>query len=201
MDAALLGHAYAKSAVDIACWDVLGRTPGVPVCDAPRRPPPGVVPALPGRAARAGRGDGRVRRGAARRGHPPLPAEARRRAARRRRAGARGARGDGRRGRRDRRRQRRLAAAGRGRRRAAAGRARPRVLRAAVPDARGVPRRAAAHDAADGARRGRSSTSGVPARIARGAAWRRSTSRSRKVGGLTTGAADPRARGGARRCG
>jgi cis-L-3-hydroxyproline dehydratase len=31
MDAALLGHAYAKSAVDVACWDVLGRATGVPV--------------------------------------------------------------------------------------------------------------------------------------------------------------------------
>lgn len=32
MDAALLGHAYAKSAVDVACWDVFGRAIGVPVC-------------------------------------------------------------------------------------------------------------------------------------------------------------------------
>ena len=32
MDAALLGHAYAKSALDVACWDVLGRAAGVPVC-------------------------------------------------------------------------------------------------------------------------------------------------------------------------
>jgi L-alanine-DL-glutamate epimerase-like enolase superfamily enzyme len=31
MDAALRGHAYAKAAVDIACWDVLGRSLGVPV--------------------------------------------------------------------------------------------------------------------------------------------------------------------------
>jgi cis-L-3-hydroxyproline dehydratase len=31
MDAALRGHAYAKAAVDIACWDVLGRAAGVPV--------------------------------------------------------------------------------------------------------------------------------------------------------------------------
>jgi L-alanine-DL-glutamate epimerase-like enolase superfamily enzyme len=33
MDVALLGHAYAKSAVDAACWDVLGRAAGRPVCD------------------------------------------------------------------------------------------------------------------------------------------------------------------------
>jgi L-alanine-DL-glutamate epimerase-like enolase superfamily enzyme len=32
MDATLLGHAYAKSAVDVACWDVLGRASGLPVC-------------------------------------------------------------------------------------------------------------------------------------------------------------------------
>jgi len=32
MNAALLGHAYAKSAVDVACWDALGRAAGVPVC-------------------------------------------------------------------------------------------------------------------------------------------------------------------------
>ena len=31
MDAALLGHQYAKSAVDIACWDLRGKALGVPV--------------------------------------------------------------------------------------------------------------------------------------------------------------------------
>src|SRR3954468_7214450 len=31
MDGALRGHAYAKAAVDIACWDLLGRVLGVPV--------------------------------------------------------------------------------------------------------------------------------------------------------------------------
>ena len=30
MDRALLGHRYAKSAVDVACWDVLGKTAGLP---------------------------------------------------------------------------------------------------------------------------------------------------------------------------
>jgi cis-L-3-hydroxyproline dehydratase len=29
----LLGHGYAKSALDIACWDVLGHVTGRPVCD------------------------------------------------------------------------------------------------------------------------------------------------------------------------
>ena len=32
-DRVLLGHGYAKSALDIACWDVLGRATGRPVCD------------------------------------------------------------------------------------------------------------------------------------------------------------------------
>src|SRR6185369_11253188 len=32
MDAALKGQAYVKSAVDMACWDVLGKVTGQPVC-------------------------------------------------------------------------------------------------------------------------------------------------------------------------
>lgn len=32
MDAALKGHPYAKSAIDIACWDILGQAAGQPVC-------------------------------------------------------------------------------------------------------------------------------------------------------------------------
>ncbi|MFO0969894.1 MAG: cis-3-hydroxy-L-proline dehydratase [Gemmataceae bacterium] len=32
MDAALKGHPYVKSAIDMACWDVLGKTTGQPVC-------------------------------------------------------------------------------------------------------------------------------------------------------------------------
>src|SRR5262245_26195061 len=31
MDGALMGHAYAKSPVDIACWDILGRRAGLPL--------------------------------------------------------------------------------------------------------------------------------------------------------------------------
>jgi cis-L-3-hydroxyproline dehydratase len=31
MDGALMGHAYAKSPVDIACWDILGRAAGLPL--------------------------------------------------------------------------------------------------------------------------------------------------------------------------
>jgi L-alanine-DL-glutamate epimerase-like enolase superfamily enzyme len=32
MDAALKGHPYVKCGVDIACWDLLGRSTGLPVC-------------------------------------------------------------------------------------------------------------------------------------------------------------------------
>ena len=33
MDEALLGHPYVKSGVDMACWDLLGKATGKPVCD------------------------------------------------------------------------------------------------------------------------------------------------------------------------
>ena len=32
MDAALKGHAYVKSGIDMACWDMLGKATGQPVC-------------------------------------------------------------------------------------------------------------------------------------------------------------------------
>src|SRR5262245_39662446 len=32
MDAALKGHAYVKSAIDMACWDILGKVTNQPVC-------------------------------------------------------------------------------------------------------------------------------------------------------------------------
>ncbi len=32
MDSALKGHPYVKSAIDIACWDILGQQAGVPIC-------------------------------------------------------------------------------------------------------------------------------------------------------------------------
>jgi L-alanine-DL-glutamate epimerase-like enolase superfamily enzyme len=32
MDAALKGHPYVKSGIDMACWDILGQAAGLPVC-------------------------------------------------------------------------------------------------------------------------------------------------------------------------
>lgn len=33
MDHVLYGHPYAKSAIDMACWDILGKATGLPLCD------------------------------------------------------------------------------------------------------------------------------------------------------------------------
>ncbi|KAJ9663866.1 hypothetical protein H2198_000626 [Neophaeococcomyces mojaviensis] len=33
MDAALVGHEHAKTALDVACWDIFGKWTGLPVCD------------------------------------------------------------------------------------------------------------------------------------------------------------------------
>jgi L-alanine-DL-glutamate epimerase-like enolase superfamily enzyme len=33
MDAALKGHPYVKSGIDIACWDILGQAAGMPLCE------------------------------------------------------------------------------------------------------------------------------------------------------------------------
>ncbi len=33
MDAALKGHPYVKSGIDIACWDILGQACGMSVCE------------------------------------------------------------------------------------------------------------------------------------------------------------------------
>lgn len=33
MDTALLGHPYVKSGIDMACWDLLGKKTGLPVCE------------------------------------------------------------------------------------------------------------------------------------------------------------------------
>jgi L-alanine-DL-glutamate epimerase-like enolase superfamily enzyme len=33
MDAALKGHPYVKSGIDVACWDILGRATEMPVCE------------------------------------------------------------------------------------------------------------------------------------------------------------------------
>lgn len=33
MDAALIGHEHAKTALDVACWDIFGKWAGLPCCD------------------------------------------------------------------------------------------------------------------------------------------------------------------------
>ncbi|MFN3192053.1 MAG: cis-3-hydroxy-L-proline dehydratase [Aureliella sp.] len=33
MDYAMKGHPYVKSAIDVACWDILGKQAGLPVCE------------------------------------------------------------------------------------------------------------------------------------------------------------------------
>lgn len=33
MDRVLKGHPYVKSAIDMACWDILGKVAGLPVCE------------------------------------------------------------------------------------------------------------------------------------------------------------------------
>lgn len=33
MDGALVGHEHAKTALDVACWDVFGKSVGLPVCE------------------------------------------------------------------------------------------------------------------------------------------------------------------------
>lgn len=44
MDVALPGHPYVKSAVDIACWDILGKVCGLPICELLGGREPGPVP-------------------------------------------------------------------------------------------------------------------------------------------------------------
>ena len=45
MDKALPGHLYVKSALDMACWDILGQSTGLPVCEllGGREPEPVVL--------------------------------------------------------------------------------------------------------------------------------------------------------------
>ena len=90
MDGALLGHAYAKSPVDIACWDILGRRAGLPLYALLGGLRAASFPLYVAVPLGAGRRDGPVRRRADGRGRPPLPAQARRRSARRRGPGRRG---------------------------------------------------------------------------------------------------------------
>ncbi len=62
MDATLRGHEYAKSAIDVACWDILGPGRGPAGRGAARRRPAGRRAALRRGPARTTRRDGVVRR-------------------------------------------------------------------------------------------------------------------------------------------
>ncbi len=44
MDITLPGHLYVKSPMDIACWDILGKVSGLPVCEILGAREPGPVP-------------------------------------------------------------------------------------------------------------------------------------------------------------
>ena len=86
MDAALKGHPYVKSGIDMACWDILGKATGQPVCDLlggrygeDFRLYRAISQESPEAMAGAGRG---LPRG----GLPPLPAQGRRRPGRGHRA-------------------------------------------------------------------------------------------------------------------
>ncbi|WP_406645527.1 mandelate racemase/muconate lactonizing enzyme family protein [Aliisedimentitalea scapharcae] len=46
MDAALVGHAHAKTPLDVACWDIAGKAAGLPVCDLLGGRVPGAVPLI-----------------------------------------------------------------------------------------------------------------------------------------------------------
>lgn len=46
MDEALLGHLDAKTAIDVACWDIAGKAQGLPVCDLLGGRIPGPVPLI-----------------------------------------------------------------------------------------------------------------------------------------------------------
>ena len=58
MDAALKGHPYVKSAVDVACWDILGKKARAAGVRAARRALWRGLPPLPRDLAGVARGDG-----------------------------------------------------------------------------------------------------------------------------------------------
>ena len=134
MDAALKGHPYVKSAIDIACWDILGkatRPAGLRRCSAAASARRSSSTARSRR--RAPERWPRASRSYRARGLSPVPAQGRRRSRRGHRPHPRGAREAAAGGRAGRRRQHRLAAA-RGGARGPRGARRRRLHRAAVPD-------------------------------------------------------------------
>lgn len=46
MDRALAGHNHAKTPIDVACWDIFGKSTGMPVCDLLGGRIPGAVPVI-----------------------------------------------------------------------------------------------------------------------------------------------------------
>ncbi len=85
MDRALAGHEYAKSPIDVACWDVLGRALGVSVTTLLGGLRQESFPLYVAVPLRSPDGDDRLRARPARRRDPPLPAQDRRRSRRGRR--------------------------------------------------------------------------------------------------------------------
>ena len=88
MDAALKGHPYVKSGIDIACWDILGQVAGQPVCvllGGRYGEDFGLYRAI---SQESPRGHGRPRCRLSRRRLPPLPAQSGRRSGRRYRSGS-----------------------------------------------------------------------------------------------------------------
>ena len=62
MDSAMKGHPYVKSGIDIACWDILGKVAGMPVCHLLGRSLRRGFRPLPGDLAAVAGGDGGERR-------------------------------------------------------------------------------------------------------------------------------------------
>ena len=79
MDALLKGHPYAKSAIDMACWDILGQVAGMPVHRLLGGPRPGGPAAVPGHLPAGPGHDGRADRRLPGGGLHQVPAEGGRR--------------------------------------------------------------------------------------------------------------------------
>jgi len=79
MDSAMRGHPYVKSAIDMACWDLLGKASGLPVATLMGGHVGGRRRALSRHLAGHPRRDGRTHRAVPQRGIHEVPAQGRRR--------------------------------------------------------------------------------------------------------------------------